>query len=78
MVAWLLRACSPMAQMMDNVFLPLFEVTRNPAVDPDLHEFLKYVVGFDSVDDESKPEIRTMRKFPIADEWTFQEVPCRR
>ena len=32
------------------------QVTINPASHPALHKFLKYVVGFDSVDDESKPE----------------------
>lgn len=32
------------------------KVTINPASHPALHKFLKYVVGFDSVDDESKPE----------------------
>jgi len=43
-------------QIIDNIFLPLFEVTSNPSVDPDLHRFLQYVIGLDSVDDESKPE----------------------
>lgn len=30
------------------------QVTRDPSVDPKLHQFLALVVGFDSVDDESK------------------------
>ena len=38
------------------LFQPLFEVTINPSSHPDLHKFLQYVSGFDSVDDESKPE----------------------
>ena len=38
------------------LFQPLFEVTIDPASHPDLHKFLQYVSGFDSVDDESKPE----------------------
>nr|XP_055073443.1 AMP deaminase 2 isoform X3 [Misgurnus anguillicaudatus] len=43
-------------QMLENIFMPLFEVTINPNSHPDLHLFLQHVVGFDSVDDESKPE----------------------
>uniref|UniRef100_A0A8C1ASW7 AMP deaminase n=1 Tax=Cyprinus carpio carpio TaxID=630221 RepID=A0A8C1ASW7_CYPCA len=43
-------------QMLENIFLPLFEVTINPSSHPQLHLFLQHVVGFDSVDDESKPE----------------------
>jgi AMP deaminase len=42
--------------MLNNIFAPLFEVTRNPQSDPDLHRFLTLLVGFDCVDDESKPE----------------------
>ncbi|EGD74499.1 Ampd2 protein [Salpingoeca rosetta] len=44
------------AQVLDNLFRPLFENTLNPEKDPKLAEFLAHVVGFDSVDDESKPE----------------------
>ncbi|KTF83002.1 hypothetical protein cypCar_00048835 [Cyprinus carpio] len=50
-------------QMLENIFLPLFEVTINPSSHPQLHLFLQHkncfnnqVLGFDSVDDESKPE----------------------
>ncbi|KAJ8372815.1 hypothetical protein AAFF_G00276700 [Aldrovandia affinis] len=43
-------------EMLENVFLPLFEVTISPSSHPALHLFLQHVVGFDSVDDESKPE----------------------
>lgn len=42
--------------MLANLFVPLFEVTNNPSSHPELHKFLQYVVGFDSVDDESKHE----------------------
>lgn len=42
--------------MLDNIFLPLFEVTVDPQSHPKLHVFLKTVVGFDSVDDESLRE----------------------
>jgi AMP deaminase len=39
----------------------LFEVTKDPSSHPELHVFLQRVVGFDSVDDESKPERRLYR-----------------
>ncbi|XP_053949039.1 AMP deaminase 2 isoform X3 [Anastrepha ludens] len=42
--------------ILDNIFLPLFEATSRPNEHPELHRFLNYVIGFDSVDDESKPE----------------------
>lgn len=42
--------------ILDNIFLPLFEATNEPNKFPELHRFLHYVIGFDSVDDESKPE----------------------
>ena len=48
--------------MLDNIFEPLFMVTRDPSYCPELAEFLKKVVGFDSVDDESKFEKRTFKK----------------
>lgn len=43
-------------EFLDNLFTPLFEVTNDPNVDPELHCFLQYVTGLDSVDDESKHE----------------------
>ncbi|XP_034065368.1 AMP deaminase 2 isoform X1 [Gymnodraco acuticeps] len=43
-------------EMLENIFTPLFEVTIDPGSHPELHLFLQHVVGFDSVDDESKPE----------------------
>lgn len=52
-----------------DIFQPLFEVTQDPTTHPDLHIFLQRVVGFDSVDDESKPERRLYRKFPLAKDW---------
>jgi AMP deaminase len=42
--------------MIDRIFAPLFEVSVHPEGNSPLHVFLKTVVGFDSVDDESKPE----------------------
>ncbi|TGZ62443.1 hypothetical protein CRM22_007443 [Opisthorchis felineus] len=42
--------------ILTNVFQPLFEVTADPKSHPELHAFLQYVTGFDSVDDESKSD----------------------
>lgn len=58
------------------LFEPLFEVTINPQSHPDLHKFLQYVVGFDSVDDESKPENAMFDiDIPTPDEWSWHENP---
>ena len=58
-----------------NVFQPLFEVTQDPSSHPKLHVFLQRVIGFDSVDDESKIERRLFRKFPTPKEWNTKQNP---
>ena len=58
-----------------DVFEPLFEVTKDPSTHPELHVFLQRVIGFDSVDDESKPERRMFRKFPTPSEWDNKHNP---
>ena len=58
-----------------DVFQPLFEVTQNPQSHPKLHIFLQRVVGFDSVDDESKVERRLYRKFPVPEQWDTEQNP---
>uniref|UniRef100_V5GSF1 AMP deaminase n=2 Tax=Kalmanozyma brasiliensis (strain GHG001) TaxID=1365824 RepID=V5GSF1_KALBG len=62
-------------QIIRNVFEPLFEVTQNPKSHPKLHVFLQRVVGFDLVDDESKPERRVHKKFPVPKLWDFKDSP---
>ncbi|KAH8732896.1 hypothetical protein GQ44DRAFT_9342 [Phaeosphaeriaceae sp. PMI808] len=62
-------------QVIVNVFQPLFEVTMNPASHPKLHMFLQRVIGFDSVDDESKIERRVYKKFPFPKEWSTKQNP---
>jgi len=62
-------------QVLANIFQPLFEVTKDPSKDPKLHIFLQRVIGFDSVDDESKPERRFYRKFPFPAEWVTKDNP---
>ncbi|XP_074264498.1 AMP deaminase-like [Silene latifolia] len=56
--------------LLDNIFLPLFEVTVDPDSHPHLHLFLKQAVGLDLVDDESKPERRPTKHMPTPDQWT--------
>ena len=63
-------------EFLTNIFLPLFEVTNDPSSHPNLHRFLQYVVGFDSVDDESKPENPMIDKDTVRpEEWTQEENP---
>ncbi|KAJ2496017.1 AMP deaminase [Coemansia sp. RSA 1972] len=62
-------------QVLENLFAPLFEVTRDPSSHPKLHVFLQRVVGFDSVDDESKPERRTHKKYPLPCDWSHAANP---
>lgn len=62
-------------QVVKNVFQPLFEVTKDPSSHPKLHVFLQRVIGFDSVDDESKVERRIFKKFPVPREWCGTQNP---
>ncbi|PSN34054.1 AMP deaminase 2 [Blattella germanica] len=63
-------------EFLTNIFLPLFEVTNNPKSHPELHMFLQYVVGFDSVDDESKPENPLFDKdVTVPEQWNDEENP---
>ncbi|XP_062514903.1 uncharacterized protein LOC134190474 isoform X2 [Corticium candelabrum] len=64
---------SSFQDLLDNIFKPLFECTRDPALHPQLHEFLQNVSGFDSVDDESIPEHHCDAKRPPKD-WTDTRV----
>ncbi|KAH9462805.1 hypothetical protein MJO28_002419 [Puccinia striiformis f. sp. tritici] len=61
--------------LVTNVFEPLFEVTQDPQTHPELHVFLQRVVGFDCVDDESKPEKRIYRKYPLPKDWSTPQNP---
>ncbi|KAH7124082.1 hypothetical protein B0J11DRAFT_435958 [Dendryphion nanum] len=62
-------------QVVINLFQPLFEVTRDPSSHPKLHVFLQRVIGFDSVDDESKVERRLYKKFPVPKVWNSKQNP---
>ncbi|XP_026743053.1 AMP deaminase 2-like isoform X2 [Trichoplusia ni] len=63
-------------EFLTNLFEPLFLVSINPSSNPDLHKFLTHVIGFDSVDDESKPEnpilVESMKS---PEKWDDEENP---
>lgn len=63
------------SDVIRNIFKPLFEVTQDPQSHPKLHVFLERVIGFDSVDDESKSERRLYRKFPLPNCWDTRQNP---
>ncbi|KAF8933109.1 AMP deaminase [Dissophora ornata] len=62
-------------QVIQNIFKPLFEVTRDPSSHPNLHIMLQRVIGFDSVDDESKAERRIYKKYPYPRVWNTAMNP---
>jgi len=63
-------------EILYNIWMPLFEVTNDPSSHPYLHKFLFHVSGFDSVDDESKPERMFFNmKTPTPSNWTSDENP---
>ncbi|XP_004689678.1 PREDICTED: AMP deaminase 1 [Condylura cristata] len=63
-------------QMLENIFMPVFEATVNPQAHPDLSVFLKHITGFDSVDDESKHSGHMFSsKSPKPQEWTMEKNP---
>ncbi|XP_075332705.1 AMP deaminase 2 isoform X2 [Odontesthes bonariensis] len=70
------KQLSNFQEMLENIFMPLFEVTVNPSSHPELHLFLQHVVGFDSVDDESKPEQHIFNlDSPLPANWTEEDNP---
>jgi len=68
-------ALASFQDMLTNIFAPLFEVTQDPSSHPKLHHFLKRVIGFDCVDDESRPEKRLHRKLPFPQYWETAANP---
>ncbi|OLY77992.1 AMP deaminase [Smittium mucronatum] len=69
-----LGTISSFQDIIYNIFNPLFEVTKNPSKYPELHAFLQRVVGFDSVDDESKIG-KKFQELPTPNNWTNQFNP---
>lgn len=66
---------SSFSEFLENVFGVLFSVTIDSSVDPKLFVFLNSVSGFDTVDDESKPERRDVKRLPPPDMWTGTANP---
>ncbi|KAI8605476.1 hypothetical protein EDD21DRAFT_332048 [Dissophora ornata] len=69
------KAVENFERVIQNIFKPLFEVTRDPTSHPNLHIFLQRVIGFDSVDDESKAERRIYKKYPYPRVWNTTMNP---
>ena len=63
-------------ELLENIFRPLFEVSMDPSSHPSLHTFLKQVVGFDIVDDESKVERRPHKTNKTPREWDLRQNPA--
>jgi len=65
------------AEMIENIFKPLFEITIDPSKNKDLYVFLLTVVGFDTVDDESLYERANYPSHYATppEEWFFDESP---
>ncbi|CAF3901056.1 unnamed protein product [Rotaria sordida] len=62
-------------ELLTNLFQPLFDATINPESHPDLFRFMRYFTGFDSVDDESKPERSIITSMTYPDQWNTNENP---
>ena len=58
-----------------DIFEPLFQVTQDPSSHPELYIFLQRVIGFDSVDDESKVERQPYHEFPLPKDWNNSHNP---
>jgi len=63
------------AEMLDNIFRSLFEVSIDPSSHPKLHVFLENCVGFDMVDDESLRERPFNNAMPGPEEWDYEYDP---
>lgn len=66
---------SSFQEMLTNIFEPLFANTLDPQSNPEVDLFLRHVIGFDCVDDESKFQRHDERVSCTPDQWTFDENP---
>ncbi len=51
-------------EMLENIFIPMFEATLYPEQHPTIAKCLTHIVGIDSVDDEGEPEVRAFGCVP--------------
>jgi len=49
-------------EMLENIFIPMFEATLYPDKNPEIAETLKHIVAIDSVDDEGAGEVSLVRE----------------
>mmetsp|Transcript_45118 Transcript_45118/g.107286 ORF Transcript_45118/g.107286 Transcript_45118/m.107286 type:complete len:747 (+) Transcript_45118:81-2321(+) len=70
-----LGAVKNFADVLLNVFQPLFEATIDPKGNEDIHYLLQQVVGFDSVDDESIGTSTSLKVYPKPEDWTSDNNP---
>ncbi|CDI80962.1 adenosine monophosphate deaminase, putative [Eimeria praecox] len=63
--------------LLRNVFEPLFEAVKNPTKHRKIYLFLQTMVGFDSVDDESRVSKYTMEggDLPAPSDWASSNNP---
>ncbi|CCW68969.1 unnamed protein product [Phytomonas sp. Hart1] len=57
-------------QYLQNIFQPLWEASLHPSEHPMLHNFLKYVSGFDSVDNEATIDL----SFTLTSPWSWTSI----
>ncbi|UJR10172.1 hypothetical protein I4U23_014388 [Adineta vaga] len=63
-------------EFLTNLFQPLFDATIDPQSHPELFCFMHHLTGFDSVDDETKPERPILTaEMPYPEEWNLKDNP---
>jgi len=65
---------SSFQDMLENLFVPLFEATLHPEAHPEVAELLSHIVGFDSVDDEGSMEAPLTCCLPSS--WKKEDNPA--
>ena len=60
--------------MLENIFIPMFDATLHPEEHPEVAELLTHIVGFDSVDDEGAAEAPC--NCTRASAWKSQQNPA--
>lgn len=61
------------AEMLENIFTPMFEATLDPRAHPEVAETLQHIVAIDSVDDEGASEEALSGDKPA--DWKSQKSP---
>ncbi|CAD2220171.1 Adenosine/AMP deaminase, putative [Angomonas deanei] len=63
------------AHYLENIFKPLWSVSLHPSRNPRLFHFVNHISGFDSVEDESRPDAPLSSAMVPPHEWTSEEEP---